>query len=837
MTWATNMKYFLALLLGALSCSAAQPIGGPISGGTGGGGGINTNNAIFTNLPAQAVSAGIRNQWLGDLVSPTNGITPDVATNIAAYQAFLATNGLNYIKNTNGIATNLVQYFLATNLTPYWTVGALGRKVLTHGAAPLLTLREDASPNKVLYFGDIGSWDAASFQVKGTNDGNTDPRISFVFDSTDELTWRFRPLSIHDKADVQLLAHDTAGNLFLGTNGTYITALGQLGGDGSGLTNLNASSLASGTVADARLSTNIIILTNRMMSWYPTFTDAFPDNTYPWRQSLTFNPTNNFLYRLSAGFRQIISGGANNFNELSPGYDYVRHDGSGTVTNGIANKAVISIQGQGDISVGTGFAATSQILSNGNIGNFYGFHAVGPSITGTGRLTNYYGLLVDPITSASGTTWGLYLGGTNRAYVGGNLLVYDTGVQNSLIDGTLNLKELTQTSGAGYDWSLGNQALRFDSTSDISWSDGATYAGTHDIGLKRASSGVLQVTDGYAGTGTGILKASNFVTPTNTPTDAYVLTATGTSGATKWAVATGDSGQTNNVVLEEGSNISIATDTTTPGQTVYTITSAGGADANNPFTYESDQNFPWITGGSPALYDDIGVFGTTNILKIAAGGALYIETVDGNMYSNDIAPSQLIFQGNQFSIGVIDGNTDHAAISFASAGAGGDPGSRIHINDNWALYADGGLVVTNGGINLGGESRTTWPTGGGGGTNAMPITLTISGTNVSISAATPVGCVTNAPIPYRLTLTTNVLIASATGANDGQRIVLTLIQDGTGSRRAFMATNYIGSLDTPITANELDLTTTASWRDKYIFEYRSSGDWWELVGRNRGYAP
>lgn len=41
---------------------------------------------------------------------------------------------------------------------------------------------------------------------------------------------------------------------------------------------------------------------------------------------------------------------------------------------------------------------------------------------------------------------------------------------------------------------------------------------------------------------TGTLNSTNFVGPTNAPTDAYVLTATGTAGFTKWAAAAGGSG-------------------------------------------------------------------------------------------------------------------------------------------------------------------------------------------------------------------------------------------------------------------------------------------------------
>src|SRR6185369_17243834 len=116
-------------------------------------------------------------------------------------------------------------------------------------------------------------------------------------------------------------------------------------------------------------------------------------------------------------------------------------------------------------------------------------------------------------------------------------------------------------------------------------------------------------------------------------------------------------------------------------------------------------------------------------------------------------------------------------------------------------------------------------------TNSGPIALSISGTNVAILASNPLGCVTNALLPYTLTLTTNVLIQNPTGMLDGQRIAISFAQDGTGSRLASFDTKF--AFGTDITG--ITLSTTASITDVATFIYNSTADKWRCVGFTRGY--
>ena len=121
---------------------------------------------------------------------------------------------------------------------------------------------------------------------------------------------------------------------------------------------------------------------------------------------------------------------------------------------------------------------------------------------------------------------------------------------------------------------------------------------------------------------------------------------------------------------------------------------------------------------------------------------------------------------------------------------------------------------------------------GGGGTNSGPIALSISGTNVAVNPITPLGCSTNAPLPYRLTLTTNVLVQNPSPtALDGQTIIVEFLQDATGSRLVFFDTQYAFGTD----ISGITLTTTANKRDFATFKFNGVSSKWYCVGYVRGY--
>ena len=98
-------------------------------------------------------------------------------------------------------------------------------------------------------------------------------------------------------------------------------------------------------------------------------------------------------------------------------------------------------------------------------------------------------------------------------------------------------------------------------------------------------------------------------------------------------------------------------------------------------------------------------------------------------------------------------------------------------------------------------------------------TLSLSGTNVAWNAQSE-------PVA-KVTLTTDVVIASASNGVTGQFISLLVAQDGTGTRSATWNAAYEFKDDTAPT-----LTTTASKGDVFVFRY--NGSKWLEMGRNTG---
>ena len=110
-----------------------------------------------------------------------------------------------------------------------------------------------------------------------------------------------------------------------------------------------------------------------------------------------------------------------------------------------------------------------------------------------------------------------------------------------------------------------------------------------------------------------------------------------------------------------------------------------------------------------------------------------------------------------------------------------------------------------------------------------PITLSISGTNVALTATPSNACVDNVPLHYRLTMTTNVLIQNPTGLVDGQRVIIEFIQDSLGNRQVFYDSAF--GFGTDITGTML--TAAANKRDFATFIY-CNGKWY-CVAFVRGY--
>lgn len=90
--------------------------------------------------------------------------------------------------------------------------------------------------------------------------------------------------------------------------------------------------------------------------------------------------------------------------------------------------------------------------------------------------------------------------------------------------------------------------------------------------------------------------------------------------------------------------------------------------------------------------------------------------------------------------------------------------------------------------------------------------------------------VTNKDV-FRLTLQSNVTTMTLTGGADGQRVVLEVIQDGTGSRTITWPSNV--RFGTDITS--ITLTTTASKTDRIGLIYNSTASKYDVVAFVKGF--
>lgn len=105
---------------------------------------------------------------------------------------------------------------------------------------------------------------------------------------------------------------------------------------------------------------------------------------------------------------------------------------------------------------------------------------------------------------------------------------------------------------------------------------------------------------------------------------------------------------------------------------------------------------------------------------------------------------------------------------------------------------------------------------------SVPVTLTDAAT-IAVNAA-----LSN---HFRVTLAGNRALGNPTNPVDGQKILLEVIQDATGSRTLTYGTAFAFGTDLVSPT----LTTTASKRDFLGFVYTAAAAKWYLIGVVRGY--
>ncbi|WKZ29461.1 MAG: tail fiber domain-containing protein [Patescibacteria group bacterium] len=184
-----------------------------------------------------------------------------------------------------------------------------------------------------------------------------------------------------------------------------------LGGDGSGITNINANNITSGTLNDARLSSNVALLNNTQ-----TFTGAKTFNT-----NTTFNNVSGgtvMSITNQVGGIEVYGTGENAFNQYADGSMYYRIDADNDSSNAYYwlagdNSQVMSLNENGtvDIEGMVMFGGPDVRLLNpgenliyGNVDQFAGGYIMLLQAENTDRFS----VDVDGNVSAAGT---IYSGG------------------------------------------------------------------------------------------------------------------------------------------------------------------------------------------------------------------------------------------------------------------------------------------------------------------------------------------------------------------------------------------------------------------------------------------
>jgi hypothetical protein len=201
-----------------------------------------------------------------------------------------------------------------------------------------------------------------------------------------------------------IVRRDASGNFSVGA----VTATSVIG-NGSGLTSLNAGSLSSGTVGDARLSTNVPLLTgNNAFSGSNNFTGV----------TVATNASN----VMAGAFTGNLNGSASNATNFSGPL-------SGEVTGTQSATVVGAVGGQSSASIANGVQAANNATSANATGTIVKRDASGNFAAGTitaalagnastaTTATNFSGSLLGDVTGTQGATVVAGVGGQTAASV------------------------------------------------------------------------------------------------------------------------------------------------------------------------------------------------------------------------------------------------------------------------------------------------------------------------------------------------------------------------------------------------------------------------------------
>jgi len=219
-------------------------------------------------------------------------------------------------------------------------------------------------------------------------------------------------------------------------------------GNGSGLTTLNASNLASGTVPDARLSTNVVLLSGtQTITGAKTFDanltlgssaelffgSATRQNINLFSNSYGIGIQTNTQYYRSASRFSWFRGGAHNNNENNPGT-------GGTVAMTLDSSSNLAVTGNVSATAFSGDGSALTGVTAGSLANSVTFNNTGGGAASGAAFNGAAGVTVSWNTIGAVTT-----GATNQT-IAGTKTFSGTIVANNTITGSISGNAATATT-------------------------------------------------------------------------------------------------------------------------------------------------------------------------------------------------------------------------------------------------------------------------------------------------------------------------------------------------------------------------------------------------------
>lgn len=194
-------------------------------------------------------------------------------------------------------------------------------------------------------------------------------------------------------------------------------------------------------------------------------------NSYGLRTLITLNPPTNAL-QWAAGLSEMVipSGNSSNFTGLvRASYNYLRHEGSGTVAEGASTYTIYRGHNASVMTIGYSFTDSVQLNDTASIGTYYHFRASPIVKNATNTVVTEYGLYIGDITAPAAV--GRYAiwtqGSTNKVHFAGPV-DFDNGVTANgaavfRADGTEALPGYATSAQA-------NKGMFHPATNQLAWS-------------------------------------------------------------------------------------------------------------------------------------------------------------------------------------------------------------------------------------------------------------------------------------------------------------------------------------------------------------------------------